>query len=289
MCISKKPVRAFLQLISKSATMRASLLRLSQNNLLPPKVWKRLPVELTFKVSVLGNGSFKYSSSLNDGIGRALYWRGLDEWEAETIQVFIKLVGASNTVLDIGANTGAFTLIACAVNKDARVIAFEPVPRINARLLNNVMVNSWQDRCMVRNEACSNTVGRTTFHVPFGDVPTSASLSVTGFRGYQGNVIEVPVTTVDEVCKNVERVDLVKIDVEGVEDKVLEGMQKTLAKFKPQLVIECNPDGPYREVDRILNGYHYRFYHLLPEGPVELPHISPDLRGIYRNYWCSPE
>lgn len=281
-----KPLgRQFARQLAANPARRRLLRALSRAGLLPPSVWKRLPVEATFSVELLDGDSFEYASVADDSIGRALYWRGIDGWETETINIYCRLAKQSRVIVDVGANVGVYTLIACAVNQQARVYAFEPVPQIYQRLANNVHLNQWQNRCTLKDIAVSNQSGRAQFHVPHGTVPTSASLSPDGFRGADGFLINVTVDTLDNVCHN-EFIDLVKIDVEGFEDAVLLGMRGILQRSSPNIIVECNPDGPFREIEEILSEYRYSFFHLRTEGPLPTTHIQPDPEGRYRNYLC---
>jgi FkbM family methyltransferase len=203
------------------------------------------------------------------------------------MQIFYKLAQRANLVLDIGANTGVFTLLACVANPNCRVIAFEPVPRVFYRLQENIKINKWDTQCEIRREGVSDTSGYTHIHVPDGDLPTSASLHRQGFRGYGGTLIKVPVTTIDDICLAGMRIDLVKIDVEGFEDKVLKGMQRNLLASTPTIIVECNPDGPFQTVEAMLKMFGYRFFHLRVEGPIAVDKITPDKSGKYRNVLCT--
>lgn len=258
---------------------------MARAGLLPDAVWRRLPVEGIFRVNLPMGGSFLYSATPNDGIARALFWRDLKEWERETIPIFYRIAKYARCVVDVGANTGFYTMLACAANPESRVIAFEPVPRVYAKLCEHIRLNGWESRCDLRCEAVSDTVGTTKFHVPLGDVPTSASLHLEGFRGIRGILMDVPTTTLD-LALGTQPVDLVKIDVEGFEDKVLEGMQRVLASSAPTLVVECLPDGPFQRVEEILAGLGYRFYHLRGSGPVPVQRIIPDNRMEHQNFLC---
>jgi len=286
MSIFKSFFRYLLRSLTLNSFCRSILLNISYANLLPKWAWKRLPVEGTFSVFLPDGKSFKYISIANDAIGRALFWRGLISYEPETIKVFYGIAQISKLILDIGANTGLFTLIAAASNPNCRVISFEPVPHICDRLKANIDLNNLAQRCQVRQEALSNRIGSAKFHVPFGDLPTSSSLNPHGFRGNKGYLIEVPVNTVDNIYSG-QRVDLVKIDVEGFEDKVLEGMQRVLHESAPNIIVECNPDGPYQAVEDILAGFGYHFYHLREDGPVEVKKIIPDMSQRERNFLCT--
>jgi FkbM family methyltransferase len=254
--------------------LRKVLRRLSLTGLLPPQIWKRLPVEGIFPVILPDGRSFFYFASANDGIARALYWRGLRYWESETIPVFYRLAQSAGTILDIGANTGFYTLLGCTANPGARVISFEPVPRVYEILMEHIRLNRLEYRCEVYQMAVSNFIGTGQMHIPVGDVPTSASLNPEGFRGFDGMLVEVLVTTIDAVIGE-RPVDLAKIDVEGFEPQVLEGMRCTLKRSHPSLLIECLPDGPYQQVEEILMGLGYQIYALTREGPLQVERVVP--------------
>ena len=268
--------------------LRTGLRAASYAGLLPGSLWRRLPVDLTFEVAVPNAQAFLYRASPNDAIGRSLYWRGLQGYEPETVRPFLDLARAAQVILDVGANTGVFTLLASAVNPAARVIAFEPLPRLGNALRENVNLNGWNDRIQVFGEAVTDQVGAAPFHVPRADVPTSASLNRNGFRGLEGDIILVPTTTLDASIDDETHIDLVKIDVEGFEDRVLRGMTRILSRWRPAIIVECNPDGPQRELEQVLSDRSYVFYHLGPRGPELRPHLLPDQTERCRNYLCLP-
>jgi len=245
-----------------------------------------LPVDTTFTLELAEDVCFRYRAVREDAIGRALHWKGGDAFEPETLWVFCQLARRANVVLDVGANTGIYALAACAANPKAQVIAFEPVPEVFAILSDNVSINNWADRCILSQCAVADFVGTTEFHVPYDELPSSASLHRDGFHGYPGQLIQRQATTIDRFVHEREQIDLVKIDVEGFEDKVLHGMRDVLALHRPSIVVECNPDGPYAAVQQILFEYGYQLYHLRGEGPKAVTSIVPDREERHRNFLC---
>lgn len=284
----KSIVRTLLREATRSEALRGIIRQATQHHQIPAVIWKRLPVEAVFPLTLPDASTVSYRSVAQDTIGRALYWGGLQYWEPETVVPFYRLAQQSRCTLDVGANTGLFTLLAGAANPHARVISFEPLPISFDSLQANVRENHWEGRCEARCEAVSDVMGTTQFHVPThaAAIPKSGSLHREGHRGIQGVLIDVPVVTLDEVCKDIPDIDLVKIDVEGFEHKVLEGMRTILARSAPTLIVECNEDGPYRTVEQILRAFGYRFYHLHTGQIAQVDHIVPDKRGLYRNYLC---
>jgi FkbM family methyltransferase len=283
-----KMVRALLRFVTSKKWIRSCLRRLSGAGLLPEGLWRRLPVDCTFPVEISDDVSFLYCSIPSDTIGRALFWKGLTWWEAETIPVFYQLAKKSRVVLDIGANTGFYSLLACAANPDVEVFSFEPVPKVYSCLVNNLIANGYENRCHAVAAAVSNIVGEVDFCELEGDVPTGSSLELTGYRGNKGNVIKVISTTIDAFDLPAELVDLVKIDVETFEDVVLEGMTTLLENYLPRMILECNYDGPFQAVETILQRYGYTFYHLNGDGCEMMEHILPDPKGKYLNFLCLP-
>ena len=244
-------------------------------------------MDTAFRVTLAGGAGFRYLASANDVIGRALYWRGLQTWEHETLPVFEALARRARGVLDVGANTGVYALLACAANPDARVLAFEPIPRVFARLVQNVDANHWSTRCECHPMAVSDHDGSTRFHQPSVEFPTSGSLDRDGFRGLEGELIDVEVRKLDSVCADDLPVDLVKIDVEGFEHKALGGMSRILAEYHPDLILECNPDGPVAAIESILQPLGYQFVHLDGGELAASDHIVPDASERARNFLCT--
>jgi FkbM family methyltransferase len=283
----KTVVRWAMKTAAAVPPIRAALRAVGQAGLMPEAVSARLPVAATFDVALKDAGSFRYRCIVEDGVGRRLYWRGVEGWEPETVQVFLTLVRNARGFVDVGANTGVFSLLACVANPNVRVVAFEPVPVVYGRLVEHIRMNGLESRIEARPEAVSNRAGETKIYVPDHAAPTGASLHVGGLRGTGAVAIDVPLTTLDQTCADRMHVDLVKIDVEGFEDKVLEGMPGILADHRPTLIVEILPDGPYKAVQEILRRHGYRFFHLRVEGPMPMTEIVPDPTQRYENYLCT--
>jgi len=268
--------------LASALSRRGSVRSLAQHSLLPPSVWKRLPAQNPTTVRLSEEASFLYRGPFD----RELCWRGLDWIEGATIRPFFALAERARVVVDVGANTGLYTLVACAASPDLDVVAFEPVGQNIDGLSANLAENGWRSRCDVREVAVSNVLGTTSFHVPFDEFPVSASLFEHGYRGIGGELVTVEVRTLDEELRDCPHVDLVKIDVEGFEHLVLEGMEEVLDRCSPAIVLECNPDGRIDAISEILASHGYTFLHLVDCGPVEIARIAPDPTEKFRNFLC---
>ncbi len=245
-----------------------------------------LPVTEVFAVRA-GQYSFQYSLEPEDDLGAVLYWRGIEHYDAAACRFFARLAPTWRQLIDVGANTGFYTLLALAVNPGLDVLSFEPVPRLHRRLLENLRINGFGHRCQARMEAVSDVSGVADLHIPDGG-SLMASLNSEGHRGFSGSKIMTKVTTLDETWTSGGPVDFIKIDTEGFEDRVLAGMSAMLAKHKPTLMIECLPDGPISEVQRILRGNGYRFIQVSRRELHPRQEIIPDATRMHPDYLAVP-
>lgn len=158
-------------------------------------------------------------------------------YEPEISRLLIALLRPGELFLDVGANMGVHTLTALAIG--ARTIAFEPVPRIRMHLCENIGLNGLQKNAQVHELALSDRVGSATLYVASRVDDGSHSL-------IQG----VPASQIDAICVQCVRLDdlleqdppdtnlVCKIDVEGAESLVLDGMSNTIVNHKPAILIE---------------------------------------------------
>ncbi len=147
----------------------------TREGVIPKSIWKWLPVGITFSVRLPDGSTFFYVGSEGDHIARRLFWGGLTHFDPMWT-VFYGIAQRSDVILDIGANTGAYTLVACAANSNCKVIAFEPVPRVFERLHQNLETNKLENRVEARQEAVSNFEGSAQLAVPHEDFPVLSSL-----------------------------------------------------------------------------------------------------------------
>ena len=136
-----------LSLVTSTSLVSKGFRNLVSAGLVPKFVWTRFPVAMEFTVPLPNGRKFNYRSSYGDQIGWWLYLKGLEYWEAETLPVFCNWAEKSKIILDIGANTGVYSLVASAINPKCQVTAFEPVPVVYKKLAGNIELNSFEDRC----------------------------------------------------------------------------------------------------------------------------------------------
>jgi FkbM family methyltransferase len=160
-------------------------------------------------------------------------------WNLEEYEAFRRVVRPGATVLDIGANLGAYTvLFAQWVGPGGRVHAFEPAPGTRAGLTRHVDLNGMSERVLVHAEAMSAGEGAAQFR----------AVGIQGdnrlISGPDSDAISIRTTSVDQFCgPSGLRPGLIKVDVEGAELGVLEGARRTILSLGEslELYVEMHP------------------------------------------------
>ncbi len=141
-----------------------------------------------------------------------------------------------DVVLDMGAHIGSYSLrYSRLVGQEGRVISFEPDPE-NRRILSwNLRLNNAQN-VQVRREALGDFTGEGKLRISSFPGQHSFVHSSKGIR--QVSEIVVPVAKLDDI--RLDKVDFVKMDVEGYELNVLRGGEKTILSLRPRMQIEVH-------------------------------------------------
>lgn len=152
-------------------------------------------------------------------------------YEPESAAFLKKVVQPGMTCLDIGAQTGYYTcLLAVAVGGAGKVYAFEPMPQSFELLARNVQENGFSDRVQMYPRAASNQTGQIQASMISGMYVASHVEGTTA--------ITMDCVRVDDIIAD--KIDLIKIDVEGHEPAVLEGMRSLIARSHPIILTEIN-------------------------------------------------
>jgi FkbM family methyltransferase len=163
------------------------------------------------------------------------------DYEGAERRLLMGLVAPGMTVVEVGANIGDYTLgFAAACGPEGRVFAFEPSPRLFATLAENVRLNGHSNVVAI-DQAVSDRRGTATL-IEDAEVSARSSL-VAGVVRKPGPRIEVRTTTLDAFAREngIERIDLLKVDTEGADHRVLAGGAATLAALRPIVCVEFWP------------------------------------------------
>jgi len=190
-------------------------------------------------------GEINWDLDLREGIDFSIWLLGA--FEPRTVRYYQKLLQGGDVVLDIGANVGAHTLpLARAVGPSGMVYAFEPTDYAFAKLTKNCSLNPKlipRIRCMQYMLVDSDGVGATTPGL-YASWPLKRSEDL--HKLHQGRLMETTgaeARTLDSVVRslNLDRVDCVKLDIDGFECAMLRGAREVLRRWKPVIILELAP------------------------------------------------
>jgi FkbM family methyltransferase len=206
-----------------------------------------LPVRGTGEAVAEFPGGMRLRLDLRESLQRDFLFGLYDRRELDLVREHL----GDGDFVDVGAHVGLYT-VAAALHGPGRVLAFEPNPSAREQLGENLALNGCTD-VLVVPKAVGDAPGAALLHVPTTPDPSFSSLA--GGRFAEGDPIDVEVTTVDaEVEAAGLAPSVVKIDVEGGELAVVGGMQRTLERHRPVLLVEVN-EASARELARTLDGY----------------------------------
>jgi FkbM family methyltransferase len=162
-------------------------------------------------------------------------------WNALEYDAFRQDVHPGDTVLDVGANLGAYTLLFGQwVGASGRVHAFEPAPAARAGLVRHVGLNGLDARVSVWADAMGHADGTAVF-VAEG---ARGDNRLCGTGPAPRGALEIGLTSIDMFCRREScQPSLIKVDVEGAELDVLRGARATVAARGPALAlyVEMHP------------------------------------------------
>lgn len=203
---------------------------------------KHLPRSGPVRARLPNGRTLQLRSQGDDGIANQVFWRGWTADEPEALPLFFALARRASVVFDVGAHVGIYSLVASLANPAARIYAFEPLPQTRDRLLSNLARNSAAN-VEVSPCALGDAVGGATLYCAHRGIPMSSSLS----REFMSRSIATPliaeavdVTTIDEFCRGREipKIDLIKLDIEGLEPQAVRGMSRLLDHTRPDIFCE---------------------------------------------------
>ncbi|MFG1477743.1 FkbM family methyltransferase [Xanthobacter sp. V4C-4] len=200
-----------------------------------------------------------------------------DQVEPE-LKYLDKFVAKGDVFVDVGANIGLFTLKMAP--RAGRIVAVEPGKDAGDLLVENVALNGFKNVTLVRKGLADVAGKAALFHNPVGDDPQAFSLVNDGAAT---EAEEVEITTLDQLVADLglPRVDSIKIDVEGAEQRVLAGGLGTIAAYRPDIIFEMNcpallssggdPAAPWNT----LAGLGYSFFRLQWDGTLTPLSVRP--------------
>ena len=227
----------------------------------------------------------KVKVNIDEWIQQQIYFFG--SWDEPGTNFIKNHLKKEDIFIDIGANIGSYSLIASElVGEGGSVHAFEPIAGVYERLLFNIELNNLKN-IVVNKKAIYEKSGTLNFYVSANE--NLGMSSIFHHDTESGKTETVEGISLDEYIfsTGINRVDMIKIDIEGAELFALKGMIKVLSVFKPLILMEVSDElslkSHVKSMDIIdfMKGLNYTMNGLSVEGfPVD---FKDNRRGNYTN------
>jgi FkbM family methyltransferase len=244
----------------------------------------QFPVSGTISVSLPEGRSIRMQTNPTCFLAKRLFWNGFEGFERVQSKVFIQLISEADVFLDVGANVGYYSLLASAYRPNIRIEAFEPLPAAFRYLQDNLRLNG-SGNSTAHNVAVSDRVGTETFYFsrnPSFNFVHDQLTSTGSLDRSQATHTEDPVeinaftVTLDGFVRenDLSRVDVIKLDTEATEDRVLSGSEWVLREFRPHIFCEVLPGKIEKRIEAILEPAGYLMLRLGGAGIEKVDSLS---------------
>ena len=236
------------------------------------KIYKDLKFRGSFKIAFYSENKKHEFKMFHFGgyIENETFWKGLfKSFERESGQIWIEFSKVSSVIFDIGANTGIYSFVSKAVNSACEIYAFEPSNNTKLKFTKNIYLNGF--KINQRDIALGEKDGEQIFYDYNSKNQTSASLSPEKSKDLN-DLWEYKVQTarLDSFILNekIEKIDLIKMDVEMYEPEVLRGFSMYLPIFQPVIFIEILTDDIANQIYPLIKD-DYFIYQLKPDSTIK--------------------
>jgi len=223
--------------------------------------------------NIITTNGYKIKTIHND-IGISEELRIFKIHEPLTTELIKNIVKEGMICIDLGSNLGYYTLLESKlVGNSGKVIAFEPSPVTYEHFKKNLEINQTTNVDHF-NIALGDTNGKVKFLV--SKLSNWCRVVDDSTTTFDDNVIKVPMLTLDTFSSEhqLNKIDFIRMDIEGYELKAYSGMTQVIKKFKPDLYIEIHPSliGIEKTIEFLLqlkeDGYEIKHYtHRISDTP----------------------
>jgi FkbM family methyltransferase len=243
---------------------------IKSNQKFKDKLYQDLRYKGIMKINISKN-NFQLFNPGNTTIENEIYWHGILGWEKTSMELWIELSKESSTILDIGANSGVYSITAGAANPQSEIYAFEPVKRTAEIFKRNIDLNP-NFKINLVEKAVSNKNGKCTFYDVPSETQYSASLNPNMLASLENHIsYEVETVKLDDLSELIDKkIDLIKLDVEMHEPEAIEGMIELIRKNKPTILVEILTDEIADKIRFIFSEFDYLCFSIDEESKPKL-------------------
>lgn len=243
------------------------------------------------------DGDMSIDLRLSEHMERRIFWMGY--YNTDIVAILDKLMRDGMVVVDVGANIGEISMVAAKrVGKSGKVFAFEPIDELADELQSNIDRNGLSQVVIVRSGLADSIIDKVPIYASCGQGDQADEHrglgSLYGEKAEGTPLQYIGITTLDAYFAEhpVDRVDFIKIDIEGAELPCLRGAENTIRQHRPLLIIEVQEASAaaagYRASDILdfLTTVGYTFSCIGRNG--RLTPLDTNSLHMYQNVLCQP-
>lgn len=228
--------------------------------------------------------NLKMKLDLDEWIQQHIYFLGY--FEPRGIRYIKNQLYEGEVFVDIGANVGAYSLVASGlVGRSGKVIAFEPASKSFLRLSKNISMNGLTNIIPERKAVLDKN---SQIELYISNRHNMGMSSIFHHDSESGISEKVEAISLDDYAekKNIPRISVIKIDIEGSEMLALRGMGKIIENFRPRILIELKEETltesgyQVNDIEEYLIHSGYEKYIINEQG-----NVSNDLKQQPENYY----
>ncbi|MCP4199646.1 MAG: FkbM family methyltransferase [Proteobacteria bacterium] len=183
------------------------------------------------------------------------------EFSYGEMELFKQILTEGSYVVEVGANIGSHTLgLSDHVGMSGKIYAYEPQRLIFQTLCANMAINS-RTNVYCYEKAASNIID--TIYLPDIDYSKRGNFGGVSIDQFsEGNIVDVVI--LDDDLKNIPRLNLLKVDAEGMEYQVLSGAKVLVSNHKPILYVENDRLEESKDLIELIQSMNYKLYWHMP-------------------------
>ncbi|MHA7864880.1 FkbM family methyltransferase [Flagellimonas marinaquae] len=225
-------------------------------------------------------------------ITKQLFW--LDPLCFEYTPIFLDIIKDMNTFWDVGANIGYYSIIGSKTNPTLTVEAFEPSMGPMTYLSENIKINNVSKRVKINPYALSDDTGDIDFYEIYNPkFPSILNLSGEHNTGAKNKILskktKVAAKCLDDVRRDSNQIDLIKIDVEGSEIQVLKGGIETIKDDRPIIICEVLFGLNESDLDLMFQNMNYTYFAHVGNGLKRIDSLLRKHDNGVRNVFFIPK
>lgn len=247
---------------------------------------RKMPLVDPFEITLPNNQRIQFEP-FGDICSKFLNFDGWNGYETGSVELFYALAQHADVTFDVGAYLGYFGLLAAAAHPGARAYSFEAVPQLG-RLARRIAKANPHLNIEVIDAAVSDRNGSITLYLAAD--PFSSDTSTAAGHRPDRTPVTVPAITLDDFVKQrqIERVDLLKIDTETTEPAVLAGFSETIARCRPTFLCEVLPTADVSLLSEFCRKHDYSFAWIRDRSLMAVQAITADTTLCNLNYLFYP-